>query len=103
MGKASQNADSVNRLTKMNRITANGALSLVRDNIIDGSGLTVTAPAGTVDGQKLSWTWEFGSDFTLSGAWQTTAGDDAEITFAATDKPVLVTAVWNAAASKWSI
>lgn len=101
--KAGLNSQSGNRLDKMNRITATGNLSLVFDNIIDGTSLTITAPSGTQDGEKCILTWEFGSAFTLAGAFQTSLGNDTSIIIAGTDKSALVTLVWDSAALKWSL
>lgn len=103
VSSAGLNSQSAIRLKTMLRVTATGNLNLFRDSIIDGTALTVTVPNGTVDGQRVSFTWEFGSTFTLSGQFQTTAGADTQITFAATDKPAPAMLVWKAATAKWSL
>lgn len=103
VSKAGLNSQSIERLDAMVRLESTGSLDLVFDNIIDGTGLTVTVPNGTEDAQKCVFTWEFGSSFTLNGAFRTALGDDTQITFEATDKSALVTMVWDTSAMKWSI
>ena len=101
--KAGINSQSGNRLDNMKRVTTSTALSTVYDNIVDGTALAVSAPSGTVDGQKLVFTWEFGSSFTLTGVFTTSLGDDTSIVVAAEDKSALVTMVWNATTSRWGL
>ena len=103
VSKAGLNSQSVERLDAMVRLESTGSLDLVFDNIIDGTGLTVTVPNGTEDGQKCVFTWEFGSSFTLNGVFATSLGNDTEILFIATDKPALVTLTWKSATSRWSV
>ena len=101
--KAGINSQSGNRLDNMKRVTTSTALSTLYDNIVDGTGLTVSAPNGTVDGQKLVFTWEFGSSFTLTGVFTTSLGDDTSIVVVATDAAALVKMVWKSATSRWSL
>lgn len=103
VSEAARNSQSSSRLDKMVRIITSTQLSTFRDNIIDGTGLTVIASNGTEDDQKLNWTWKFGSSFTVSGLFTTSEGDDTELVVVADLQPALITMVWNSALGKWEI
>ncbi len=103
VSQAARNSQSASRLDKMVRITASTQLSTFRDNIVDGTALVVVAPNGTEDGQKLSWTWKFGSSFTVTGLFSTSEGDDTELIVTVDLKPALILMVWNTALNKWEI
>jgi hypothetical protein len=98
-----QLSNKKDKVSAANRVTTSTTLVTASDNIIDGNGLTIVVPNGTLSNQVLNVTWEFGSAFTLSGAFQTSLGDDNSIIVVSTDKSALLTLVWDSSAAKWSL